>query len=144
MKSTKYIFILTGSLLIYILPEVFFENAMLYITGGIIGGSILEILKRFGIEDKDFLGTFIWLFFFVGVTLVFLKLKNRPLKYFTIVTIVFLSYVFDFMLFEILPSNIPNYYLVEWTRILSKGFMLSVIVYIGLGIYKKQETQSKE
>lgn len=138
MKRKIFLLILIASTILYFLPELFFDEAMLYISGGIIGGSILEVLKYFGIENKDFLGTLIWFFFLIGVTLVFLKLKNKPIKYLLVVVIVYLLYVFDFLFFEILPSNITNYHLLKWTRILSKSLILSVILYYGLYGKKKE------
>lgn len=137
MKARIFLLILTTSIILYFLPELFFDEAMFYISGGIIGGSILEILKYFGIENKYFLATLIWFFFLIGATLVFLKVKNKSIKYFIIVVIVFLLYVFDFLFFEILP-NIKNYHLLKWTRILFKSLVLSIILYYGFYRKKKE------
>lgn len=142
MNTRIFLLILIASTILYFLPELLFDEAMLYISGGIIGGSILEVLKYFGIENKDFLVTLIWFFLLIGVTLVFLKLKNKPIKYFLVVVIVFLLYVFDFLFFEI-PNNITNYHLLKWARILSKSLILSIIIYYGF-YGKRKEVKTTE
>lgn len=139
MKTSRFFLILIVSLTIYAIPELLFDEAMLYISGGVIGGSILEIFKFFSIELKDSLMILIWVFLLVGIALIFLRVNNKLIKYLLIVVLTFFLYVFDFIVFEIIPAESINYYLLKWGRVVSKGFLLSAILYYELIIRKKQK-----
>lgn len=151
MSKMKKIFllILLVSFALYLLPEIFFENAMLYISGGIVGGTINEVLEIFTKSPSDILIFFIWIVLLAGVVFLFFRLQNKLLRYFLIAIVVLLLYVIDNIL-----AFIPIYEmsdikqavfvdrLVVLFSILSKSLLLSVIVYYGL--YRNKEAKSLE
>lgn len=132
MATKRFLVIVAVTLVIYSLPELFFENAMLYITGGVIAGTIDEVFEFFWKEIHFHQVLVTWTVLLIGIILLFLRFKNKPLQYFTIVLIAFLLYVVDFILFEVFPDHITSgtaSYLVSGIRILSKALILSLIVY---------------
>lgn len=138
MKTSRFFLILIVSLTIYVIPELLFDEAMLYISGGVIGGSILELFKFFNIELKDSLMILIWVFILVGIALIFWRVNNKIIKFFLIVVLAFFLYVFDFIVFETMPTEKINYYLIKWGRVLSKGLLLSAFLYCDLITRRKQ------
>lgn len=144
-----FLLILLVSFALYLLPEIFFENAMLYISGGIVGGTINEVLEIFTKSPSDILIFFIWIVLLAGVVFLFFRLQNKLLRYFLIAIVVLLLYVIDNIL-----AFIPIYEmsdikqavfvdrLVVLFSILSKSLLLSVIVYYGL--YRNKEAKSLE
>lgn len=122
---------------------------MLYISGGIVGGTINEVLEIFTKSPSDILIFFIWIVLLAGVVFLFFRLQNKLLRYFLIAIVVLLLYVIDNIL-----AFIPIYEmsdikqavfvdrLVVLFSILSKSLLLSVIVYYGL--YRNKEAKSLE
>lgn len=132
MEIQKFFSILLLSIILYFLPEVFFEDAMFYISGGLMFSFILETFKGFEIENKFLLVMLSWLLLLVGFILILIRVKNRRVKYCLIGIIAFLLYVIDFLFHEILFENFSNYRLFVWMRILAKSVLLSIIVYYSL------------
>lgn len=143
MKKNKIFLILIVSITIYTIPELLFDEAMLYISGGVLGGSIFDIFKLFRIELKDSDMILIWFCLLVGITLIFLIVNNKLIKYFILVILLFFLYVFDFISFEIISNESVNYNLLKLVRVILKGFILSVILYYGLIIRRKQKIIEK-
>jgi uncharacterized membrane protein YjjP (DUF1212 family) len=128
MATKFFLTILAISFVIYFLPEYFFEGAMLYIVGGSVGGTLQEIFKIFGGNPSNFLIFSVWVVLLVGVVFLYYRLKNKLVKYFTIVVFVALLYVVDFIpLFDI--TDLTTRYLNMGIRLLSKSLILSLIVY---------------
>ena len=117
--------------LLYLLPEIFANDAMLYITGGVIGGTIQEVFKYFDYKPSDYLVEVLWILILLYTIFIFYLTQNKPLKYFIILLIAFLLYVIDFIFFEMFPYGICNYYLTGGVRILLKGLLLSLTYYKG-------------
>ncbi len=84
--------------LIYTLPELFFENAMLYLSGGVIGGTISEILKSSSGRPSNVLVFAIWAIVLVGLVLLFFRLQYKPIKYLILLIIAFFLYIVDNLL----------------------------------------------
>ena len=130
MITKRFITILAISLAVYFLPEIFFENALLYIVGGSIGGTLQEALKVFTENPPDFLVFFLWLVLLIGFVFLYYRTGSKPLKYFVLIVIAFFLYIVDFTIFEMLPDNVSNYYYVlTGSRILVKGLLLTLIIY---------------
>lgn len=85
-------------LLIYILPELFFENAMLYLSGGVVGGTISEILRGSSGKPSNVLVFAIWAIVLVGLILLFVRLQYKPIKYLILLIIAFFLYIVDNLL----------------------------------------------
>jgi hypothetical protein len=135
MKQNRFFAIFVISLIIYTLPEYFFENAMLYIVGGIVGGTIKVLLKHFSENPNDFMTFSIWLILLINITILFFRLKYKPLKYLILIIIATLLYLFDFILLSITTidsTDIKKIYSVIAIEILSKSILLSLIIYFGM------------
>jgi hypothetical protein len=86
--------------LLYLLPEIFASDAMLYITGGIFGGTISQILKLLSFNPESNLTFIIW-----GVLLLIaiygcIKARNKAVKYLLLFIVGLLLYLIDFGLFS--------------------------------------------
>lgn len=128
MATKIFLTIFAISFVIYSLPEYFFEGAMLYIVGGSVGGTLQEFFMIFGGNPSNFLIFSVWVVLLVGVVFLYYRLKNKLVKYFTIVVFVALLYVVDFVpLFDI--TDLTTRYLNMGIRLLSKSLILSLIVY---------------
>ena len=126
MIKNKFLLIFAIVFLIYLVPEIFFESTMLYITGGIIGGSIYEVLKYFVKAPSYYLVFSIWILILIGTTIsLFYRLINKPLKYLTLIIITALLYIIDFIIMSLVDydSNI-------WKSFLFKGFLLFLITFL--------------
>lgn len=124
------VIILVVSVVFYFIPEIFYADAMLYISGGIIGGTILSAFNFFGINLKDSYLLLVWLVFLLLIVLLFFKVNKKWIRYFLIAIIALLLYVFDFIFLESSPDNF-NYLLLKVVSILIKSALLSGIVYYG-------------
>jgi len=129
MTAKRFLFVLGVSVVLYLLPEIFFHNAMLYIVGGSVGGTLKEVLGAFGSKPNDSVVFLVWFILLVGIVFVYYRLQNRLLKYLTILVAFGLLYVFDFIIFEMLPNDFQGYYLITGISVLSKSLALSLIIY---------------
>lgn len=84
--------------LIYLIPELFFEGALLYLSGGIIGGTISEIIKNLIGERNDFFVFLIWAVLLGGLMFLFVRLQNKIAKYLVITVVAFFLYIIDNLL----------------------------------------------
>jgi predicted ferric reductase len=108
---------------------------MLYIVGGIVGGTIKVLLKHFSENPNDFMTFSIWLILLINITILFFRLKYKPLKYLILIIIATLLYLFDFILLSITTidsTDIKKIYSVIAIEILSKSILLSLIIYFGM------------
>jgi uncharacterized membrane protein YjjP (DUF1212 family) len=121
--TKSFLFVLGVSLLVYLLPEIFFHNAMLYIIGGSVGGTLKEILSAFASKPNDSLVFLIWFVLLVGITVLYYRLQNKPLKYLTVFVVFGLLYVVDFIIFEILSNDFQGYYLITGISVFLKGLV---------------------
>jgi hypothetical protein len=117
--------------LLYLLPEIVFSEALIYLSGGVIGGTIKEAFKYFYGMPNDYLVYAVWVLILLTVVFLFYRIQIKPLKYFLILLIAFLLYVVDFIFFEMFPDGIGNYYFMSGIRILLKSLALSWIYYKG-------------
>lgn len=131
ITNRKFTIPLAIFFLAYLLPEMFFSEAMVYMSGGIIGGTIQEIFKSFYEKPSDYLVNAVWVLILLAVVFLFYRVQIKPLKYFLILLIAFLLYIIDFIFFEMFPDGIGNYYFMSGIRILLKSLALSWIYYKG-------------
>ena len=108
MMSKKYIQILLGLSFLYLIPELLFKDAMLYIVGGSIGGIIYELFKSIGIKLPSILNFTIWTLITIGFIFLFFRVRNKLLKYIVLVLIGLLLYIVDIVLASIPVFNLEN------------------------------------
>lgn len=131
ITNRKFTIALGISFFAYLLPEILFSEAMLYISGGVVGGTIQEIFKYFYGKPNDYLVNAVWVLILLAVVFLFYSVRVKPLKYFMILLIAFLLYVVDFIFFDMFPDGIGNYYFMGGIRILLKSLALTWIYYKG-------------
>ncbi len=132
MKTRIFLLILTTSIVLYLLPELFFENAMVYISGGIIGGTISEVFKSVSEGVNTFLVFLIWTILLFSLVVLFLRLRSKTIKYLVLLFVAFFLYIIDNSLAFISYDIATDYYLIIYgIRILSKSLILSIIVFYG-------------
>jgi hypothetical protein len=95
MKKKNFSVVFLISFLGYLLPELFFEDSMLYISGGVIGGTILEVFKSIAHKSSYSLVFLVWIALLCGLILLYFHFKYKPTKYFGLLIIAFFLYVVD-------------------------------------------------
>lgn len=127
MITNRLLFILI--VIVYFVSDFFFNEAMLYLMGGAIFGSLHELFnKKIAILPS----ILIWIALLIGFIVLFYRLRNRPLKLFILVIIAALLYVADFILYELLPYDVVNAltkYLTIALTVLIKSLLLYLIIY---------------
>lgn len=104
MTSRKFIVAFVISFLVYFLPEIVVNEAMLYITGGLFLAPINEILKIFSIQSSN-ISFLLWTFILIGTIILFFRLKNKAFKYFILFVIGLLLYIIDFGLLSLVSYD---------------------------------------
>ena len=94
-KKNKLILAFAAFFLVYLLPEIYFNNAMIYIMGGVVGGTINEILEIAYKNPSPTIILIVWLLILVCSILLSLKIQNKFLKYLSVLIIGLLLYVVD-------------------------------------------------
>jgi len=139
METKRFLFVLGASFTLFLLPELFFHNAMLYIVGGMIGGVLQKVLG--GVFEAQQVDSFffpVWLILLAGTVFLYYRLQNRTVKYLNIILVFGLLYVVDFMVYEILPNNLKPQ-LITGISVFVKSLVLSLIIYFN-GRQKKKAT----
>jgi len=137
MGVRRFLLILSVSVVAYFISDYFFNQAMLYVLGGVIWGTF-DML--FNIDLSLFSGLLIEFLILVGFSVLFYRLRNKPLKYFTIILIAGLLYIIDFLLMNVVSYDpeIENRIILDSSfkssvfmafGILSKSLVLSLIIY---------------
>lgn len=103
--SREVIIFFTITFVIYILPEIVIEDAMLYIVGGGVLAIMNEVLKLFFLQNSSYAPYLLWLFFLTVMVVVFFKLKNKIKIYLTLIIIGLLLYVIDFWLYDLVSYD---------------------------------------
>jgi hypothetical protein len=95
IANNAIIVTLVISVLAYILPELFFQSAMLYFSGGVIGGTISEVIKGVSGERNDLFTFLLWGICLVGLVLFFWRVPYKPIKLLIFPIIAFFLYLID-------------------------------------------------
>lgn len=100
ITNRKFAVAFVMSFLLYLLPEIFASNAMLYIAGGIFGGTISQIFKFLSFDSQSILIFTTW-----GVLLLIaiygcIKARNKAVKYSLLFVVGLLLYLIDIGLFS--------------------------------------------
>lgn len=139
ITNKRFIRILGVCSLIYLLPELLFNQAMLYLSGGLIGGTITEIFKDTLESPSVFLVFAIWVALLVGLVFLFFKLNYKPIKFFVLLIIAFFLYIIDNLLVFIpifgkleKSTAIIVSYIITVVSVLIKSIILALIYYKGV------------
>lgn len=110
--------------LLYLLPEIFASEAMLYITGGVIGGTIGELFKGVSETLNTIFVFVIWSILLIGLLILYFKVKYKSLKILILLLIAFFLYIVDNLLAFIPFSE---------TLVQEKALIIKIVV-VGLSI----------
>lgn len=134
--NRNFIIVFTIVFAIYLLPELLFDNAMLYIVGGGIGALLQEVLKIFISSPSNYLVLILWGIILLGFIGMFFWTKRKYIKYVFVLIIVLLLYIIDFVyastyfydIYDIQKARfINNLFFI--TIVFCKSFILSFILY---------------
>lgn len=120
-------------LVVYFISDYFFTDAMLYMTGGLIGSTIKELFKGIGFVAKGGIIIFIWLVLLAAIVILFYHVHNKALKYILLFTISCLLYIVDFTFIEIIKFNIEDAQTGNLNialRVITKALVLASIIYL--------------
>lgn len=138
MEIKRVLPIFIASVAVYSILDYVFNNMMLYIMGGVVGGTIGEAFKAIGVKAGIVLICLVWLVLLIGLIVLFYKLNNNVLKYLLIILIAAFLYVID-MAFAGIPypdADAENIRVISnvviGVIILLKSLALSWIIYTGI------------
>lgn len=124
-NRTLLIFIVAA----YFISDFIFNEAMLYIMGGGILGSLRELTDK---EIAMLPSVLIWVGLLGIFIILFYRLRSKLIKIFILLLIAALLYVVDFIRMELVPNNVHTIgarYFVIAISILSKSLLLYFIVH---------------
>lgn len=136
MDLRKFLIIFGTSLTLYFVLDIVFKNVMIYIIGGIVGGTIMECFKAIGVKAGIELVSLTWMTILVALSIIFYRFNYKTLIFICAVLISLLLYVFDIYFGEVLYDLIENSrntlrlnQVIIVFLILFKSTLLSIIVY---------------
>lgn len=136
--NRSFIIVFTIVFVIYFLPELLFDDAMLYIVGGIIGALLQEVLKIFVNSPSNYLVLVLWGIILLGFIGLFFWTKRKYLKYVFALIIALLLYIIDSIY-----ASVPVYDIYDIQKavfmdnlfsiivVFCKSLILSIILYYG-------------
>jgi len=155
--NRRFIVVLAICCLLYLLPETFASDAMLYFTGGVFGGSITQILKSASCSaETEFKLTYvIWGTMLLIAILGYVRAKFTLLKYFLLFVSGLLLYLVDFGLHSIISydTEISDRVIIDSSTktilfilvsVFIKSLVLSWIYFKGKGTSLAQTGQTRE
>jgi len=110
----------------YLISDLLFNDAILYFIGGIFGA----LLKPVGLQNSFMI---VWLIALIGTVVLFQKMHSRVLKYATFILLWVLLYLFDAILYKLLPDRTSKatMYLHIGLSVFLKTISLIWIYYMG-------------
>jgi hypothetical protein len=97
ITNRKFIVAFSICFVTYLLSDIFFNDAVIYLLGGLFG----TMAKWLG-TTKIFY--FIWLAVLLGLITLYYKINNKPIKIVLIILLWALFYLIDAVLYEIIPD----------------------------------------
>lgn len=91
ITNRKFIIAFLICFVLYLLPEIFVNGALLFLSGGVIAGSIGELLKI----ENDVLIFSIWIVLISVLVFSYLIIKLKWLKYLLLIVIAFTLNIID-------------------------------------------------
>jgi hypothetical protein len=134
ITNRKFIVAFLICFVLYLLPEIFVNDALLFLSGGVIAGSIGELLKI----ENDVLNFSIWIVLISVLVFSFLTIKLKWLKYLLLIVIAFtlniIDNIFAFIpIFDMQNKDFAIFisYVVMFIEMTLKSLALSWIYYKG-------------
>lgn len=134
ITNKKFILAFIVCFILYLLPEIFINDTLLYLSGGVIAGTISEFLKI----DSNIIIFSIWIILIIALFYLYLTVKFKWLKYIVLALLAFMLNIID-NIFSFIPIfdfknkdvAIITSYIVAFVEILLKSITLSWIYYKG-------------
>jgi hypothetical protein len=134
ITNRKFIIAFLICFVLYLLPEIFVNDALLFLSGGVIAGSIGELLKI----ENDVLIFSIWIVLISVLVFSYLIIKLKWLKYLLLIVIAFTLNIIDniFAFIPILDMQNKDFaffisYVFMFIEMTLKSLALSWIYYKG-------------
>jgi uncharacterized protein with PQ loop repeat len=132
-KALFFLFVFCMTMSMYLLPEILFAHAMVYLTAGAIGGTLRELYDGASDEMKMPLVIATWILFLLGLVLLCMKLRNRVLRHAVLLLVVIALYVVDAALLVFQLTGGAERFVARWqldlVPILLKSVLLSLVIY---------------
>lgn len=125
--TKDFIITLTLNYLVFIIPELICRNCLIFIIGGLIGGSISELISGLGIED-EILTFSIWILVLILFINILFRLKMKGLLYTIFFVVAILLYVFDLLLMNYLPVEIARQHYMLFILVSFKAILFTFII----------------
>jgi hypothetical protein len=132
-KNKPHIVVFVIGMIAYLIVDLFFNDAILFLVGGVLG----TLLKPFGLQKGFYI---VWLLILIGVMALYWKINIRVLKWLLLSLIWVLLYLVDAAFYEILPdiTSSAATYIHIGLSVLIKSSLLAGIYYRG----NKKETKA--
>lgn len=132
MNNNAVIFI--GAIVLYFLADYVLKDMFVYLSGGLIGGTIKEAFKGIGIRANQSIIVITWTLLLIGLTFLYFKTQVKGISYFLLVIIAFFLYAVEFLLSVFFDFKIENpatnYFINLGIRIFLKALILSSIIIV--------------
>ena len=139
MMSIRFLVIFAVSFAGYFILDYVLSNVMLYLVGGIVGGSINKVFEVIGIKAGNPLIGLVWGVMLIGIILLFYRSRSYVLKCLLVVLIAILLYVVDLFVLDILYSYVPDTLNLSMDDsilgvffVFFKSMILSLMIYTGI------------
>lgn len=134
-KNKPLIVVFVIGMIAYLIVDLFFNEALLYLVGGILGSS----LKAIGLQNGFSVA---WLLILIGIIFLYQKINIAILKWLLLIFIWILLYWIDVILYDVLPDIASSTvtYLHIGLSVLSKSVLLAMVYYRS----NKKETKSAQ
>lgn len=135
MKSKAYffLFVVSMTMSMYLLPEILFAHAMVYLTAGAIGGTLLELFDGASDEMKMPLVIATWILVLLGLVLLFMKLRSGVVRHAVLLLVAIALYVVDAALLVFQLTEGAERFVARWqldlVPIFAKSVLLSLVIY---------------
>jgi|APLak6261672720_1056091.scaffolds.fasta_scaffold16478_2 hypothetical protein len=125
-KNKPLIVLFAIGMIAYLITDLFFNDAILYLVGGALG----TLLKPVGLQKGFYI---VWLIILIGIVVLYQKINSNVLKWALLILIWVLLYLVDVALYEILPdiTSSAATYLHIGLSVLIKSSLLTWIYYRG-------------
>lgn len=125
-KNKPLIALFAIGMIAYLIIDLFFNDAILYLVGGALG----TLLKPVGLQKGFYV---VWLIILIGIVVLYQKINISVLRCLLLILIWILLYLVDVALYEVLPdiTNSATTYLHIGLSVLIKSSLLTWIYYRG-------------
>jgi len=132
--NRKFLITFSICFLLYLLPEVIANDALLYLSGGTIGGTIKQALKI----NNEVVIFLIWIVLIVALVVSYFQIKSKWLKFLVLIFIAFALNIIDNLfafipIFDMQNKDVAIFisYVIMFIEIALKSLALTWIYYKG-------------